>query len=59
MAGIWNTSRRITRNEYDEKAPTLKQQQVEIVARIEQHQTGDEAFRATLELLLPQWQERL
>ena len=43
---------RITQNEYDEKARALKQQQAEIVARIEQHQTGDEAFRTTLETLI-------
>jgi hypothetical protein len=43
---------RITQNEYDEKARTLKRQQVEIAAQIEQHQTGDDAFRATLEALI-------
>ena len=42
----------ITQNEYDEKARALKQQQVEIAARIEQHQTGDDAFRTTLEALI-------
>jgi len=30
----------------------LKQQQTEIAARIDQHQTGDDAFRATLESLI-------
>jgi site-specific DNA recombinase len=43
---------RISQNEYDEKARTLKQQQIEIAARIEQHQTGDDAFRTTLEALI-------
>jgi hypothetical protein len=43
---------RITQNEYDEKARLLKQQQTEIAARIEQHQTGDDAFRTTLEALV-------
>lgn len=42
----------ITQNEYDEKARALKQQQTEIAARIDQHQTGDDAFRATLESLI-------
>ena len=42
----------ITQNEYDEKARTLKQQQIEIAARIEQHQIGDDAFRTTLESLI-------
>lgn len=42
----------ITQNEYDEKARALKQQQVEIAVRIEQHQTGDDAFRTTLEALI-------
>ena len=30
----------------------MKQQQAEIAARIEQHQTGDDAFRTTLEALI-------
>ena len=42
----------ITQNEYDEKARPLRQQQTEIAARIEQHQTGDHAFRTTLESLI-------
>ena len=44
--------RGITQNEYDEKARALKQHQIEIAARIEQHQTGDDAFRTTLEALI-------
>ena len=43
---------RITQNEYDEKARVLKTQQAEIATRIEQHQTGDDAFRTTLEALI-------
>ena len=46
--GVWW----ITQNEYDEKARLLKQQQAEIATRIEQHQTGDDAFRTTLEALI-------
>lgn len=42
----------ITQNEYDEKAWALKAQQAKIAARIEQHQTGDDAFRTTLETLI-------
>ncbi len=42
----------ITQHEYDEKARVLKQLQAEISARIEQHQTGDDAFRTTLESLI-------
>jgi site-specific DNA recombinase len=42
----------ITQTQYDEKARALKQQQIEIAARIEQHQTGDNAFKTTLETLI-------
>lgn len=42
----------ITQTQYDEKARLLKRQQTEIAARIEQHQTGDDAFKTTLETLI-------
>lgn len=42
----------ITQSEYDNKARELKDRQVEIAARIEQHQKGDNDFRTTLEGLI-------
>jgi site-specific DNA recombinase len=42
----------ITQAEYDKKARELKEQQAEIALRIEQHQKGEEGFRATLETLI-------
>ena len=42
----------ITRDEYDKKARELKERQTEIALRIEQHQQGDEGYRATLETLI-------
>jgi hypothetical protein len=45
---------RITRDEYE--ARELKERQAEIALRIEEHQQGEEGFRATLETLLrPRW----
>ena len=43
---------RITQAEYDKKAREFKEQQAEIALRIEQHQKGEEGFRATLETLI-------
>jgi hypothetical protein len=42
----------ITQSEYDKKALSLKDQQAEIVVRIEQHQQGNSDFRTTLETLI-------
>ncbi len=42
----------ITQDEYDRKARELKERQTEIAARIEQHQTGEGAYRTTLESLI-------
>lgn len=44
--------RRITRDEYDKKARELKERQVELALRIEQHQAGEGTFRTTLESLI-------
>ena len=46
--GAW----RITQDEYDRKARELKERQVELALRIEQHQTGEGTFRTTLESLI-------
>ena len=42
----------ITGQEYDKKARELKERQVELALRIEQHQKGDDGFRTTLETLI-------
>ena len=42
----------ITRDEYDKKARELKELQVELAMRIEQHQKGEDGFRTTLESLI-------
>jgi len=42
----------ITQDEYDKKARELKERQIEIALRIEQHEQGDQGFRATLETLI-------
>ena len=42
----------LLRTNTTKKAGALKIQQAEIAARIEQHQTGDGAFRTTLESLI-------
>ena len=42
----------ITQDEYDRKARELKEQQIEIGLRIEQHQDGEGSFRTTLESLI-------
>jgi hypothetical protein len=50
--GFWEFLRRITANEYDGKARELKERQVEIALRMEQHQKGEGDFRTTLENLI-------
>jgi hypothetical protein len=54
MTPKWPTfsSRRITQDEYDKKARELKDRQVDIATRIEQHQEGDGSFVITLESLI-------
>jgi DNA invertase Pin-like site-specific DNA recombinase len=42
----------ITQDEYDKKARELKECQIEIAVRIEQHQQGDSEYRTTLESLI-------
>ena len=42
----------ITRDEYDKKARELKELQVELAMRIEEHQKGEDGFRTTLESLI-------
>ncbi len=42
----------ITRDEYDKKARELKELQVELSMRIEEHQKGENGFRTTLESLI-------
>ncbi len=42
----------ITGNEYDKKATELKERQVELSMRIEQHQKGEGEYRTTLESLI-------
>ena len=41
--------KRITQDEYDKKARALKEGQLQVAARIEQHQQGDGEYRTTLE----------
>ena len=42
----------ITQTEYDKKARDLKERQIAIAARLEQHQQGDGDYRTTLESLI-------
>ena len=42
----------ITQVEYDKKAHELKERQVELALRIEQHEAGEGTFRTTLESLI-------
>lgn len=42
----------IAGNDYDKKATELKERQLELVTRIEQHQKGEGEFRATLDSLI-------
>jgi hypothetical protein len=51
MRRIWG-ARRVTRDEYAKKARELKELQVELAMRIEQHQKGEDGFRTTLESLM-------
>ena len=44
--------RSITQDEYDKKARELKERQVEIGLRVEQHQQGEGEYRMTLESLI-------
>ncbi len=44
--------RRITGDEYDKKARELKERELELAMRIEQHQKGEGDFRTTLESLI-------
>jgi hypothetical protein len=51
-AGRSEYARRITAEEYDRKARQLKDRQIEIALRMEQHQKGEGDFRTTLENLI-------
>jgi hypothetical protein len=45
-------ARKITQSDYDKKARELKDREVEISLRIEQHQKGEGDYRTTLESLI-------